>query len=125
MSKFNENDIVVVADLKDTSVYMGESFSEASIKPNKNVQVFREDDLRFVFISQADADFLGTLRQRRDEIMQDPFATDTETIKILSAPEIEAAQAIHISKDGDITFFAEEDEVVMERPQFGPGSYDV
>ncbi len=125
MSKFNENDIVVVADLKDTTVYLGDSFTEAGLKPNKNIQIFRADDLRFIFVSHADVEFLGSLRDRRDEILQDPFATETETIKILSEPEIEAAQAVHISAEGGITFFDEETDVVMERPMFGPGSYDV
>ncbi|MGH1376330.1 MAG: hypothetical protein ACRBCK_08280 [Alphaproteobacteria bacterium] len=125
MSKFDENDIVIVADLKGTPVYLGDGFSEASLNPDKAVQVRKEDDLRYVFVSHADLNLLSQLRERRDEILQDPLITGVETIKILSEPEIEAAEALHISVKGDIKFFAEREEITMERPMFGPGSYDV
>lgn len=125
MSRFNKNDIVVVADVKDTTVYLGDHFTEMNVKADKQVQVSRVDDLRYIFISHADVNFLSELRQRRDDILQGFLGDEVETIKILSEPEIEAAQALHISTKGDITLFSEVDEITVERPMFGPGSYDV
>ncbi len=98
---FDENDVFIVAQLKDKPVYVGDIFSPVDFDRKRQVEEVQHDDLTIHFIKNASGGVLEALRERRDEINQDGLS-EAETIKIFAEPEIDACEAIFISSDGDV-----------------------